>query len=117
LLGLLLACGLGGCATTPATRVPVADALLADTHLLDFLEEGKTPKETVLLKLGQPSAVMESGRILTYRIGLEPHRGHFGRERAPADWAGASWAGVKYSLVLIFDAGGILQRHSLVEVR
>jgi hypothetical protein len=93
-----------GCVTPP--RPP------ANPRLLDFLKDGATSKETVVLQLGQPSAQFESGRIFTYRLGLEPERGYFLRE------AGATnWAELKFSLVLVFDGQDILQRHSLVEVR
>ncbi len=64
---ILLAALLQGCIT------PVH--LPADPHLLDFLKDGQTTKEVVVLKLGQPSAMLESGRILTYRLGEEGARG------------------------------------------
>ena len=99
----MLAGCLAGCATP---RLP------GDPHLLDFLHDGQTTKEAVFLKLGQPSAAFESGHILTYRLGQERKRGYFLRE------AGATnWLELKYSLVLVFNAQGVLQRHSLVEVR
>ncbi len=67
----------------------------------------------VVLRLGQPSAALESGRILTYRLGQEEHsHGYYLRE------AGATnWLDLKFSLVLVFDDQSRLQRHSLVEVR
>lgn len=104
ILCLALAGLLAGCVTTPQ--------LAADPRLLDFLQDGQTAKDTVILKLGQPSATLESGHILTYRLGQEKKRGYYLRE------AGATnWLELKYSLVLVFDARGVLERHSLVEVR
>lgn len=99
LAGLLV-----GCATTVT--------LPADPHLLDFLRDGQSTKETVVLKLGQPSAVLESGRILTYRVGQEKDRGCFLREASTTNWLE-----LKFSLVLVFDPSEVLERHSLVEVR
>jgi hypothetical protein len=93
-----------GCATT--------NPFHADPQLLGFLEDGRTSKEAILLKLGQPSAVLESERYLTYRLGYDNKDGYFLIERAPL-----GWFGVKYNLVLVFDGQGVLKRHSLVEVR
>ena len=90
----------------------VTPQLPADPHLLDVLQDGHTPKETALLKFGQPSAVFESGRILTYRLGKELERGYFIRQATATNWLGVS-----FSLVLVFDEHEVLQRHSLVPVR
>lgn len=78
--------------------------------LLEFINDGQTSRTDVILKLGEPSASLESGRILTYRIGGDA-QGYFIRETKN------SWAGTNYSLVFVFDAQGILQSHSLVRVR
>jgi hypothetical protein len=103
---VMLAIGLlgAGCATP--------NPFHADPQLLQFLADGQTTKEAVLLKLGQPSATLESERFLTYRLGYEKKDGYFLIERAPV-----GWFGVKYNLVLVFDPQGVLRRHSLVEVR
>ena len=100
----MLAGLLAGCTTT--VKLP------ADPHLLDFLRDGQSTKEAVVLHLGQPSAVLESGRILTYRVGQEKDRGYFLREAAATNWFE-----LKFSVVLVFDQSDVLQRHSLVEVR
>lgn len=78
--------------------------------MLDFLSDGTTRREEVQLKLGEPSAQYESSRMLAYRLG-EDQGGYvlIGR--------GDNWRGVRYSLILLFDADGVLRRHSLVEVR
>lgn len=73
----LLAGLLAGCLST----VPPP----ADPHLLDFLRDGQSTKETVVLKLGQPSAALESGHILTYRVGQEKDRGYYLREASSAE--------------------------------
>ena len=100
----LLASLLAGCITTAT--------LPADPHFLDFLRDGQSTKEAIVLKLGQPSAVLESGRILTYRVGQENDRGYFLREASATNWCE-----LKFSLVLVFDPSEVLERHSLVEVR
>jgi len=103
-LGYLLLAFLAGCATTAPRQA-------ADKALLDFLEIGKTSKETVMLKLGQPSATFEEGQILTYRVAREKGGGYYLLDRA------VGWAEIKFSLVLIFDNENVLRKHSLVEVR
>jgi hypothetical protein len=96
-----------GCATPgPVGPIP-------DKGLLDFLEEGKTIKQTVFEKLGQPSGTFENGRILTYRIGSEEEKGYFIFDAVPRP----GWYKSKFSLVLVFDAYGVLVKKSLVSVR
>ena len=93
-----------GCATPTAP--------MGDPHLLDGLRDGRATKEAIVLKFGQPSAVLESGRILTYRLGGEAEGGYFIREAGSTNWVA-----LKFSLVLVFDQNEILQRHALVQVR
>ena len=45
----------------------------AEKTFLEFFEDGKTTKQMVILKLGQPSGTFEGERILTYRIGRDEH--------------------------------------------
>ncbi len=92
---------LAACATTP----------VGHKDLLSFLADGVTRKEEVYKNLGSPSAQFEESRILTYRLGQ--NKGGFFAASAPRD----DWSTYRYSLVLVFDSGGILTRHSLVEVR
>lgn len=102
LLGLL-----AGCATTPTTDPG------ASSELLKFLNIGHTTREEVLLKLGRPSAAFEMAKILTYRIGEDPARGFY----LVSPNRNQPWESVRYSLVLVFDATGVLQRQNLVRVR
>ena len=102
--GLLSAALLGVGCVTP-------NRFHGDPQLLQSIEDGKTTKEAVVLKLGQPSATLESEKFLTYRLGSDPQHGYYILDKAPV-----GWAGVKYNLVLVFDAQGLLQRHSLVEI-
>jgi hypothetical protein len=106
---LMLALALAGCAT-PAPLKGRAD-------LLEFLAAGKTTREEVVLKLGQPSGKFERENIITYRLGFEAkNRGYYlvEREAQPDGWP--TWRCAKYSLVLVFDETGVLRKHSLVEV-
>ena len=57
-----------------ATRHPVP--LELQEKVLSFLEDGRTPKEEVLLKLGEPSGQQfEREKILTYRMTLTEGEG------------------------------------------
>ena len=95
---------LGASCATPNPMHP-------NPNLLTFLQDGQTTKEKVLLTLGQPSATLETEKYLTYRLGYAPSEGYYLIERAAV-----GWMGVKYNLVLVFDAEGLLARHALVEV-
>lgn len=90
---------IAGCASTPAGR----------GDLLDFIADGRTRREELLLKFGEPSASFEDARIVAYRLRRDDGGYLLSRWRE-------NWAGVHYSLVLVFDAGGLLQRHALVTV-
>ena len=82
-----------------------------DSTLLDFISDGQTTRTEVILSLGQPSATFENERIQTYRIGGNRESGYFVRD-TPGTWYETS-----FSLVLIFDAHGTIEAHSLVKVR
>lgn len=101
IINLLFAAFVSGCIGQKQTGNP---------DLLKFLSDGQTARTDVILHLGQPSASFESEKVLTYRIGGDVKDGHFVREAA-------SWAHTNFSLVLVFDADGILTSHSLVRIR
>jgi hypothetical protein len=94
-----------GCVTTPIPG--------ASLDLLKFLQIGQTTRQQVLLKLGQPSASFEQEKILTYRLGEDPKQGYY----LISPKAALPWQAVHYSLVLVFDANGLLERQSLVTVQ
>lgn len=85
----------------------------ASQDLLKFLHIGKTTREAVLLKLGQPSAAFEQEKILTYRLGEDTSQGYY----VVSPKAALPWQNVRHSLVLVFDDNGVLQRQSLVDVQ
>jgi hypothetical protein len=105
---LVLALMLIGCATTQ---------IKGHTDLLNFIADGKTTKEEILLKLGQPSGKFKDEKILTYRLGFDSRNGgYYVVEREFDSFGEPVWIKSKYSLVLIFDGQNILRKHSLVEV-
>jgi hypothetical protein len=94
-----------------ATPTPVETKSPDYTVRLDFLEDGKMTKTETLLKLGQPSGTFEKEMILTYRLGRQTKDSYY-----LIDYP-ASWRSVHFSLVLVFDERGLLQKHSLVPIR
>jgi hypothetical protein len=96
--GLMAA--LAGCASTS----------IGKQNLLDFLQDGTTTREEVMLHLAEPSATFEGGRILTYRLDRD-EGGYTLMGTKSARWSG------KFSLVLAFDEKGVLRRHALVRVQ
>jgi len=110
----LLLSPLVGCATTsPPAETSAVKKL--ETAFLKSLEHGKTTKQTVILKLGQPSGSYEGERILTWRLGTD-EEGFFVRDQQTVARY-PTWTLTKYSLVLIFDENNVLTMHSLVPVR
>ena len=105
----LTGCRASGPHPTPASDTEIAQSLLA------FLRDGSTTKEEAILKLGAPAAVFESERILTYRFRHTREEGMsiLGKESPPS----GTWEAVQYSLVLVFDAQQVLQKHNLVLVK
>lgn len=99
---------LAGCATPGGP--------IGDRTLLAFLQDGSTTRAEVALRLGEPSAQLESDRVLCYRIGGGPESGY--TVVLPRHVSSIADEGsVKFSLVLTFDENGVLQRHALVPVR
>ena len=105
---LLLTVALVGCVTGPPR---------GRADLLNFLADGKTTKEEVLVQLGQPSGKFEQEKILTYQLVYESgNNGYYVVERESSWNNEPVWLNTQYSLVLVFDGQNILRRHSLVEV-
>ena len=99
--GLLLVFALlAGCASQP----------IGKHDLVNFLSSGQTDRDEIYLKLGDPSAIYEGGRIVTYRLAKD-EGGYFLLQKGPG------FQSVIYSLVLVFDETGKLARHALVQVR
>ena len=110
LLGLVL---LAGC-TPPVLRQ--AEPAELQVAWFAFLDDGRTTREEVLLRLGTPSAQLEGERVLTYAFSRNA-AGAWGP--AARSWGRAQQAPIHaerhiQSLVLVFAADGRLVRHSLV---
>lgn len=84
----------------------------ANRDLIAFLQIGHTTRQETILKLGQPSASFEQEHILTYRLGQDPKQGYYIVTPRPV----LPWQCVRFSLVLVFDSAGVLQKQSLVPV-
>ena len=76
--------------------------------LIDFLTDGQTRRDDVLLRLGAPAASYEGERVLIYSLDED------------GNWfivpPGGAQRGLLVQIVdltLIFDADGILRRHGL----
>ena len=107
--GTALVILLTGCATVPP---------IGRSDLLDFLVDGNTAKTEVRSKLGRPSGTFQAEQIFTYPLAFESKSGGYwvvGRETDTSHWP--IWKQAKYSLVLVFNDHGILQKHSLVNIK
>jgi outer membrane protein assembly factor BamE (lipoprotein component of BamABCDE complex) len=82
--------------------------------LLAFLADGRTTREEVLLKLGTPLATFEGDRLWTYDFSWHPD-GEWRRVgvTVQSPWHYGFRPGA-CSLVLVFNAQGVVVRHSLV---
>jgi hypothetical protein len=103
LLGVLVIMGLTGC-TAYRTEPPLR---AASFELTEFLREGETRYESLEQEWGPP---LQGGRIRFYRLEGKSNKVRFSRE-------GGAWDRSRYSLVLIFDQAGLLERSSIVRVR
>jgi len=74
---------------------------------LPFIEDGKTTKDDVLLKLGTPSRQFEDGMILTYHMTFTREEGF--RVDSERQFI--------YNLVLVFDERNILQKHRMLKIQ
>jgi hypothetical protein len=80
---------------------------------MPFLVEGKTSKEEVLTRLGDPANQYEDGRIVTYVMSEDLNsRFHVG-QTGPT----RSLKSAVYNLVLVFGESAVLERFSIVRVR
>ncbi len=101
---------LAGCATP---KIQLADAQMLLNLELTFIKDGETTREEVALKLGVPSAQLEGDRILMYQF----RAGEDGKLNLVSPIFSGNlrgWGSGTSSLVLVFDARGILQKHSMV---
>lgn len=94
-----------GTLVTACTTPPLGRA-----DLLGFIHDGRTSREETYLHLGEPSALYEGERIMSFRLGRD-EGGYFVVGKA------TGFAGVTTSLIMVFDEKGVLRRHALVQVK
>jgi len=120
----LFVCLLTGCArhvpeVAELIRKQAIEESVPHTWLPLAIKDGKTTKAEILLGLGVPSDQFEGERVLAYRLRLERDQGYvvvspeFDFVFAPLRGQG-KYGG--YHLILVFDEGHVVQRHSLIKV-
>ncbi len=97
---------LAGCTTYRTERPKGTD----DVPLLAPLQPGKTTRQELARDWGPPSASLQQGRIVFYRLEGKGNRLRFSEETG-------SWRRSRHSVVLIFSTTGILEKSSLVRIR
>jgi len=99
-----------GCATP---RIQPVDPQMFLSTEMAFIKDGVTTREEVSLKQGVPTAQLEGDRILMYQF----------RADSNGKWQLVSpkfrgnlrdWERGTMSLVLVFEGGGVLKKHSTV---
>ncbi|KAF0181910.1 MAG: hypothetical protein FD164_1398 [Nitrospirae bacterium] len=111
---VVIACTAYGCATPVIKTIETKDFLAK----LQFLEAGRTSREDVLLRLGEPSGQYEGERIFTYilAIGNEGQLHVLPRQLAlnQRDPRLYNFSPSVCSLVIVFRRDGVLEKFSLV---
>jgi hypothetical protein len=97
---------LAGC-TTYRTEPPKATA---DVPLLAPLQSGITTRQELAKEWGPPSASLQEGRIVFYRLEGNAHSLRFSEETG-------NWMRSRHSVVLIFSSNGLLKKSFLVRIR
>ena len=113
---------IAGCATVIAPQDPQIVA-----QRLPFIRDGKTSKEEVLNRMGEPINRYENGRILTYtmcedlylkdRLRLSGTQPKSGKYDGPRTLILCDFTGDRYNLILVFGPDDLVERHSLVLVK
>jgi hypothetical protein len=88
------------CATRP----------VGDKNLLVFLDRSGVTRDEVYRKLGKPHATYERNSIAAFHLNEIP-TGYYVSTEAPG------WEGVRYDLLVEFDAHDVVQSHRLIMVR
>jgi hypothetical protein len=101
---------------TTCAHIQVVDKSIQEKWL-PFIEDGKTTKDEVLLKLGRPSGQFEGGRILTYTMSFSEEDGFRVNYERKFIYHGFSVSKAKYNLVLVFNENNILSKHNLLKLR
>jgi len=97
---------LAGC-TAYRTEPPQATA---NVPLLAPLQSGITTRQELAKDWGPPSASLQQGRIVFYRLEGNGNSLRFSEETG-------SWRRSRHSVVLIFSSTGLLEKSSFVRIR
>jgi len=104
-----------------AGQLQTVDEDILHTWFALSIKDGRTGKEEALLNLGVPSDQFDGERILAYRLKFDREKGYvvvsrefdfifiYTREERRGRYDG-------YHLILVFDEGHVLVRHSLIKV-
>lgn len=111
---LVAAAFLAACRTPPVAPLPW-DELEAR---LPILAVESASRADFLLRLGPPSATFEGERVLAWRLALQAQELRPTALRVrPEEGACRSWEAAAYSLVVVFDEAGVVQRVAAISVR
>jgi hypothetical protein len=97
-----------GCA---ASTVAPADPLVV-SEVLPYIRDGKTSRNEVLRRLGDPDYRHEGGRIVAYKMWMCA-----GEEQVPFSSKTRCRDHGTYNLVLVFGPRNLVEQHSLVRVK
>ncbi len=109
---LSMALALGVACVSPSARQEKARTF--EAGLLGPIQDGRTTRQEVLLRLGTPTSAFEGGRILTYDFVVDLN----GEWRRAGGGGASDWTYPHprtSSLVLVFGPDDRLVRHSLVK--
>jgi hypothetical protein len=93
-----------------STVTPVEPQLVRER--LPFIQDGKTSKEEILNRLGEPANRYEDGRILTYKMCKDIELQ--GRLHVCGTRGGREGIFSGGTLILVFGADNLVERHSMV---
>ncbi len=122
LLRKIILCFLFASLCASCSHVKVDNTSVA--QWLPFIEGGKTTKDEILLKLGDPSRQFERGRIVTYPMNFNEKEGfrvdykrEFVTHCRSFQKLNTSVSTAEYNLIFVFDDKNILSKYNLLRVR
>jgi hypothetical protein len=91
---------------------PVKDS--ATLEQFAFLQPGRTTRDEVLARLGAPPTTYEDGRIASYPV-YRTKSGRLTADYGPGVYGPHEGPERLYTLILVYDGAGTLERRSLVD--
>lgn len=80
-----------------------------EQQAFSWVDPGRTTRSDVIFALGMPRSAFEQDTIFVYGVSCPS-----GAECRTVPWRGLVGGDVRYQLVLIFDATGLLERRELL---